>query len=184
MQNNGAFVRRILWSPELASNTMVERMSVPLNWQNVSSEHLSTYLIINAPSVIIRASSLPFGITPQSQAFRVPENWGGMGPKSVRLLSLLFFLCCVWLGPGPGPLTSVKHVASHGLRDSSSLTLRSSHGSPGWGMLHRHSAARSLLGRAHKWKPCLYLERNPPKLLSLKHFISTLYPPILWGSSA
>lgn len=97
-------------------------MSVPLNWQNVYSEHLSTYLIINTPSVIIRASSLPFGITPQSQVFRVPENWGGMGPKSVSLLSLLFFLCYVGLGPGPGPLTSVKHIASHGLKDSSSLT--------------------------------------------------------------
>lgn len=66
----------------------------------------------------MRASSLPFGIIAESQAFRVPENWGGMGPKSKRLPSLLLFLCYIGLGPSPGPSTSVRRVASHGLGDS------------------------------------------------------------------
>lgn len=121
----------------------------------------------NPTSVIITASSLPFGITQESQAFVVPENWGGIGSQAIRLSSLLLLFCFAGLGPSLSPLTSVRHVALCGLRDAS-------HGkhctdteifprlSRLRGMLHRHSAERSHLGRTHKWELSLYHGQESP----------------------
>lgn len=96
-------IQNILWSSWVRiCNTREQRILhsfISLNMQIICLDHLSIHLIANPTSVGIRAASLPLGIPPEPQASVMPENRGGMGPKSIRLSLLLpRHLCCVGLG--------------------------------------------------------------------------------------